>query len=257
MAHDHPHGAEKSSPLHTSNAASTITIAGTNHPKSENHSHLHHTGRRLRHFLRPDGRKVHIVHSPDEAEKLRKDISRRKSEVEGWNGVGIAEKGDGSGSGSGSGLEDLEYDIVVHGSVDHIDALRETHSHHEKARDNLRIKHGKEFDEFERVVKELDRLSTELHMVSEHAVQLDANFDKFGYSAHLRKCNSSDMIQGSAVPPLSIRIRWRFPKKPRNFGNKIARNLTISSRVEHYIYTNWFDRRGRKSNQPTHCECVI
>ena len=65
--------------------------------------------------------------------------------------------------------------------------MRETHSHHEKAKENLRIKHGKEFDEFERVVKELDRLSTELHMVSEHAVQLDANFEKYGYSAHLSK----------------------------------------------------------------------
>jgi hypothetical protein len=65
--------------------------------------------------------------------------------------------------------------------------LRETHTYHEKAREDLRIKHGKEFDEFERVVRELDRLSTELHMVSEHAVQLDANFEKYGYSAHLRK----------------------------------------------------------------------
>jgi hypothetical protein len=37
------------------------------------------------------------------------------------------------------------------------------------------------------VVRELDKLSTELHMVSEHAVQLDANFEKYGYSAHLSK----------------------------------------------------------------------
>lgn len=183
MAHDHthPHDPEKLAPLQTSNAASTITIAGTNHPQSEHHAHLHHAGRRLRHFLRPDGRKVHIVHSPDEAEKLKKDIIRRKSEVVGWNSGNTTEKGGDDGSG------DLEYDIVVHGSVDHITALRETHLHHEQARENLRIKHGKEFDEFERVVKELDRLSTELHMVSEHAVQLDANFEKYGYSAHLRK----------------------------------------------------------------------
>lgn len=185
MADNHPHDAEKLSPLQTSNAASTITIAGTNHPSSEHHAHLHHAGRRLRHFLRPDGRKVHIVHSPDEAEKLKKDISRRRSEIEGWNGGSVAEKGNINGNGD----DDLEYDIVVHGSVDHITALRETHSHHEKARENLRIKHGKEFDEFERIVKELDRLSTELHMVSEHAVQLDANFEKYGYSAHLRKCD--------------------------------------------------------------------
>lgn len=185
MADGHRHEKGNLPPFQISTAESTIdTIAGTSHPNSEHHArHLNHAGRRLRHFLRPDGRKVHIVHSPDEAEKLRKDITRRRSEMEGWNGESAAEKAIGTGSGD----DDLEYDIVVHGSVDHITALRETHSHHEKARENLRIKHGKEFDEFERVVKELDRLSTELHMVSEHAVQLDANFEKYGYSAHLSK----------------------------------------------------------------------
>jgi hypothetical protein len=45
--------------------------------------------------------------------------------------------------------------------------------------------HGEVLDEFERVVRELDTLSNELHMVSDHAVQLDANFSKYGYSAHL------------------------------------------------------------------------
>jgi hypothetical protein len=167
--HSHSHDPEKQ-PQQTqaSNAASTITIAAPPSQEHQNHPHLHHTGRRLRHFLRPDGRKVHIVQSPDEAEKLRKVISRRASQEFGKKG-------------------DFEFDIVVHGSVDHVNALRETHNHHEKQRDNLRIKHGDLFDEFERVMRELDRLSTELHMVSEHAVQLDANFEKYGYSAHLSK----------------------------------------------------------------------
>ena len=67
-----------------------------------------------------------------------------------------------------------------------MNALRETHSHQAQIRENLREKHGVEFDEFERVIKELDHLSSELHRVSEHAVNLDANFSKYGYSAHLR-----------------------------------------------------------------------
>jgi hypothetical protein len=116
--HDHSHDAEKLAALQASNAASAITIVGTNNPQSEHYnSHLHHAGRRLRHFLRPNGRKVHIVHSPDEAEKLKKEITRRKSDISGWN---VAKGGDGEIRESG----DLEYDIVVHGSVDHVRLAR-------------------------------------------------------------------------------------------------------------------------------------
>jgi len=141
--------------------------------------HLAHARSRLRHFLRPDGRKVHIALSPEEADKLRRTLS-------------ITEK--------------AGFDIVIHGEEEHvrtsifrgfqywssnrryqINALRETQTHHEQARDELRLRYGRDFDEFERVVRELDKLNTELHMVTEHAVQLDANFQKYGYSAHLRK----------------------------------------------------------------------
>ena len=51
----------------------------------------------------------------------------------------------------------------------------------------LKEQHGDLVDEFERVIRQLDELSLELHMISEHAVQLDASFSKYGYSAHLRK----------------------------------------------------------------------
>jgi hypothetical protein len=67
-----------------------------------------------------------------------------------------------------------------------ISALRESHAHHDEAREQLRLQYGPDFDRFEKIVRELDHLNKELHLVSEHAVQLDANFEKFGYSAHLR-----------------------------------------------------------------------
>lgn len=41
-------------------------------------------------------------------------------------------------------------------------------------------------------------LSSELHMVSSHAVQLDANFSKYGYSAHIRTRDSPSPNSGSA-----------------------------------------------------------
>ncbi|KAF2878191.1 bacterial low temperature requirement A protein-domain-containing protein [Massariosphaeria phaeospora] len=124
------------------------------------HPHLHRTGRRLRHFLRPDGRKVHIAGSPEEANLLRKTLSTTEKEN--------------------------DFDLVIHGSPEHVDALRHTHQHHEDKHRRLKEEHGDLATEFERVIRELDALSSEIHMISEHAVKLDANFSKYGYSAHLR-----------------------------------------------------------------------
>jgi len=145
---------------------------------SHHHHHLHHTGKRLRHFFRPDGRKVHIAGSPDEFETLQRTLSM---------------------------IEKDNFDLVIHGTPEHvsafdtfvnilkanahqIEALKETHEHHKATHKKLKEQHGDLVDEFERVIRQLDELSLELHMISEHAVQLDASFSKYGYSAHLRKC---------------------------------------------------------------------
>lgn len=59
------------------------------------HHHLHgHSGRRLRNLIRPDGRKVHIAHSPEEANKLRQTLSRTN--------------------------EKEDFDLVIHGSPEHV-----------------------------------------------------------------------------------------------------------------------------------------
>lgn len=124
---------------------------------SESH---HHRGRRLKHFLLPDGKKVHIALSPEEAESLRKRLETIH--------------------------KDEPFDLVISGSPEHLDALRQAHTHHEERRENLRTKHGEAYDEFENVRAELDALGSELHMLTDHSVSLDANFSKYGYSAHLR-----------------------------------------------------------------------
>jgi low temperature requirement protein LtrA len=72
-----------------------------------------------------------------------------------------------------------------------LEALRHTHQYHSERHQQLKDEHGDLATEFERVIRELDALSSELHMVSSHAVQLDANFSKYGYSAHLRTKDSS------------------------------------------------------------------
>jgi len=71
--------------------------------------------------------------------------------------------------------------VVINGSPEHLEALRATLSHHEGRREALRKKHGDDFDEFENVRAELDHLGSELHMLTDHAVSLDANFSKYGY----------------------------------------------------------------------------
>jgi len=63
--------------------------------------------------------------------------------------------------------------------------IRELHAHQERQHESIRSRHREIVDEFEHVKAELDALSTELHMLTEHGVALDANFSKFGYSAHL------------------------------------------------------------------------
>ena len=73
-----------------------------------------------------------------------------------------------------------------------MEAIRELHSHHENRRNSFREKHGEIYDQFENVKTELDLLSEELHNLTEHGVALDANFSKFGYSAHLRTKDDDD-----------------------------------------------------------------
>lgn len=84
-------------------------------------------------------------------------------------------------------IRDAEtFDLVINGSSRHIDALRKAHSHVEQQREFLREKHGQDYDEFERVRADLNSLSIDLHMLTDHAVSLDASFSKYGYDAHLR-----------------------------------------------------------------------
>jgi low temperature requirement protein LtrA len=126
-----------------------------------------------RKFVRPNGQLVHVAGSPDEERRLRKRLTHQNS----MSGV-LEEKDEDGGNEI--------WDIVIHGSPEHIDALKETHERAKTLRDELKSKYGTDWDHLEGVVRELDRLNHELHMLSQHAVNLDANFSKYGYSATLR-----------------------------------------------------------------------
>lgn len=50
---------------------------------------------------------------------------------------------------------------------------------------NLRINMVISMMNFENLKSDLDAFVSELHMLTDHSIALDANFSKYGYSAHL------------------------------------------------------------------------
>ncbi|KAF8864446.1 hypothetical protein BDZ45DRAFT_669610 [Acephala macrosclerotiorum] len=171
MSHTPEKGSDSTSPPTTITTSSSTTHLT---PPVHQHQHnSHHRVRRLRNFLLPDGREVHIALSPEEAETLKQRLTAIR--------------------------KDEPFDLVISGSPEHLEALRKAHSHHETRREALRKRHGEEvYDEFENVRAELDALGSELHMLTDHAVSLDANFSKYGYSAHLRTYDSDSAPASSA-----------------------------------------------------------
>jgi hypothetical protein len=93
------HGHEHDKDLEKGPHDSETTV--TSHGIHGIHGVHGHTGKRLRHFLRPDGRKVHIAATPDEVEKLKKRLSVSDPTLTGDGG----------------------FDVVIHGSLDHVGFL--------------------------------------------------------------------------------------------------------------------------------------
>ena len=98
-----------------------------------------------------------------------------------------------------------------------IEALRHTHAHHSDHHKKLQEQHGELAYEFERVIREIDALSNELHMISQHAVQLDANFSKYGYSAHLRTHDAGSDSASSPGGSTFDKDMWQAERKLGTF----------------------------------------
>lgn len=137
--------------------------------KSENHEHHHHfhlpdhRSHRLNRLHHPTGKIFHIVHHPHELETKRAELSKTLSQD-----------------------STVEFDVLIDGSPEHVAAIREVHEHNLERRETIRRKNADLFDEFDEVHDTLGHLNDELHRLTTSAVALDASFDKFGYSAHLR-----------------------------------------------------------------------
>ena len=159
-----------------------INVESTSSQALSSSAHLsHHHGarvrERLRHFLHPSGKRIHVAASPEEAESLKARLAQIHSHD--------------------------EFDVYISGTSQHLDALRQAQDHHEDRREQLRNQHQEVYEKFSEVHAELDALANELDRVTTHGVALEAHFDRYGYSAHVRSYDDdSPSASGTTTPSL-------------------------------------------------------
>lgn len=142
----------------------------------QQHPHTFRTRERIRAFLHPDGKRIHIVSTQEEEALLRQKLEQLHKQD--------------------------DFDIYISGTPEHLDALRKAQTHHEERQEVLRTQHGNVYEQFENVRAELDALSSELDRVTTHGVSLEAHFSKYGYGAHIRSYDEeeSPSASGTATP---------------------------------------------------------
>jgi hypothetical protein len=115
--------------------------------------HLHLPGeghaRRLKHFVLPNGRRIHIAPTPEDRARLLKELTHEDPEA--------------------------NFDVLIQGTPEAHSVIRELHAHSEARRESLRLEHGEVYEQFEKVKEELDHLSGELDKITDHGVKA-ANF---------------------------------------------------------------------------------
>jgi hypothetical protein len=133
-------------------------------------------------FALPNGKEV-IVSLPEDYDNLRKKYGSQ---------------------------DEIQVEVVLHGSTEHCNYLRETRDHHEGRRAKLRERHGPAFDEWEDVQSQLDTFNSELDRLSTNTNGLSANFNKFGYGAELRTYNDDETpdLDTSTSDTVSIASSW-------------------------------------------------
>lgn len=120
-------------------------------------AHWHLTSR-FKHLVRADGTRVYVANNPVEAEELRRAVCEHDSDAE----------------------------FVVHGSDEHLSALRHVHSCHQEQRAAFHKRHGEHFTELEKAIRDMDAIREELHGLEERVIELDAAAEKYGYDPHVR-----------------------------------------------------------------------
>ncbi|UKZ59020.1 uncharacterized protein TrAtP1_000340 [Trichoderma atroviride] len=134
--------------------------------------------RRPQEMLLPDGKKI-IVTLPEDLEDVRRKYPRGG---------------------------DIQVEVVVHGSVEHSQYLRQSRDHHEERRQLLREQHGPAFEEWEDVQSQLSSVTAELERLENQASGLYGNFSKFGYDAAIRTYSDEDPPTASSHASISEKV---------------------------------------------------
>lgn len=144
------------------------------------HHHLHHPfhhhkhkPHRLLHLIHPNGTHFHVVHHPHEIEHKRAELAKDRKPT-----------------------DIHEYDVVVYGSAEHIACINDLRDHHLSRRTALRENNAELFEEIDNLHETLNHLHDELNRLTDYAVALDASFNKYGYSAHIR---TKDDLEPSSI----------------------------------------------------------
>ena len=125
--------------------------------------------KRLTHPGHPD-RIIYVASSPEEAVRIRKTLSSNSDE---------------------------SIECLIHGSDEHVDALKSIHEHHKGKKQELKIRHGPLLDDLEATLNHIQSLESELELAAGHAAHLDENFKKYGYSSNVRTHN----VDHALLPP--------------------------------------------------------
>ncbi|KAL6698953.1 bacterial low temperature requirement A domain-containing protein [Trichoderma pleuroticola] len=142
-------------------------------------SALQERRRKPQELLLPNGKKI-IVTLPEDLENIRRQYQ---------------------------GDNDTQVEVVIHGSIEHSQYLRQTRDHHEERRQLLREQHGPAFEEWEDVQNQLSSVTAELERVENQASGLYGNFNKFGYDAAVRTYNDEDPPIASSHTSISEKSR--------------------------------------------------
>lgn len=158
--------------------------------------------------------------------------------------------------------QDDSFDIVLHGSPEHIEAIEALHAHHTSIQQDLQEKHADTFRLFEVVRDQIDTLDAELHKLTDQSVALDANFDRFGYSAHLRTISDTSSVGESITTQHHCRLAqplrlFRTPRIRQYFHKGLIWRSSQASEVAAFelfidlVYVGVIDIMGKMAvNNP-------
>ncbi|KAL7937419.1 bacterial low temperature requirement A domain-containing protein [Trichoderma chlorosporum] len=165
---------------------------------------VHGRRRRPTELLLPDGRKI-IVTLPENLEDIRRKYQ---------------------------GDDDTQVEVVVHGSVEHGQYLRQSRDHHEERRQLLRQQHGPAFEEWEDIHNRLSSVTSELDRLENQASGLHGNFSKYGYDAAVRTYNDDD--------PHIASSRTSISEKSRAQREEGARHGETTKLFKRPVIRQWF-----------------